>query len=221
LRSDLQLDVNGLVNARGRVTYVCSPNNPTGTVYPRSEIEALSARVPGILLLDEAYADFADGDLTSSAARSDRMISLRTMSKAFGLAGLRVGIAIGPALLIREIEKSRGPYKVNNLAEAAALELLARDADWVRQHIDVVKESRLRLTDELQRRGYTVFPSGGNFILMQVPAVTTAQSLATRLRTLGVAVRPFPALPQVGDCIRVTVGPWSMMQRFLTALTAA
>ena len=221
LRSDRQLDADGLVNARGRVTYVCSPNNPTGTVYPRSEIEELSARVPGILLLDEAYADFADGDLTSFAARSDRMISLRTMSKAFGLAGLRIGIAIGPAVLIREIEKSRGPYKVNNLAEAAALELLARDGDWVRQHIAQVKENRLRLTAELQRSGYTVFPSGGNFVLVQVPAAATAQSLATRLRTLGVAVRPFPALPQVGDCIRVTVGPWSMMQRFLTALTAA
>jgi histidinol-phosphate/aromatic aminotransferase/cobyric acid decarboxylase-like protein len=143
------------------------------------------------------------------------------MSKAFGLAGLRIGIAIGPAVLIREIEKSRGPYKVNNLAEAAALELLARDGDWVRQHIAQVKENRVRLTEEMRDLGLTVFPSGGNFVLAQVPGGATAQSLATRLRTHGVAVRPFPALPQVGDCIRVTVGPWSMMQRFLTALTAA
>ena len=221
LRTDLQLDVGGLVNARGRVTYVCSPNNPTGTVYARADIEELSARVPGILLLDEAYADFAEDDLTSFAVSSERMISLRTMSKAFGLAGLRIGIAIGPARLIAEIEKSRGPYKVNNLAEAAAIQLLSRDADWVREHIAEVKDNRARLVTELENRGFVTLPSGGNFVLVPVPSSTTAQTLATRLRNQGVAVRPFPALPQIGDCIRVTVGPWSLMQRFLTELMNA
>ena len=221
LTSDLQLDVAGLANARGRVTYVCSPNNPTGTVFRRADIEHLLETMPGILLLDEAYADFAEDDFSAAAANSRRMVSLRTMSKAFGLAGLRIGIAIGPAHLVQEIEKSRGPYKVNNLAEAAAVAALERDGAWVRAHAATVKQNRARLAAELTNPGYTVLPSGGNFLLMRVLKPQTAQSLSSSLRARGVAVRPFPALPQLGDCIRITIGPWTLMERFLRELAAS
>ncbi|HXD51599.1 MAG TPA: histidinol-phosphate transaminase, partial [Burkholderiales bacterium] len=221
LTDELQLDVAGLSNARGRVTYVCSPNNPTGTVFRRSDIERLLESVPGVLLLDEAYADFAEDDFTAAAAHSQRLVSLRTMSKAFGLAGLRIGIAIGPAELIHEIEKSRGPYKVNNLAEAAAGAALSRDGAWVRAQAATVKQNRARLATELTNSGYTVLPSGGNFLLVRVPKPKTAQALSSSLRARGVAVRPFPALPQLGDCIRITIGPWNLLERFLSELAAS
>ncbi|HSL72461.1 MAG TPA: histidinol dehydrogenase, partial [Longimicrobiales bacterium] len=217
----LQLDVAGLVAARGRITYVCRPNNPTGTSCSLAELERLAARVPGVLLVDEAYADFAEDDCTSQAAASERTISLRTLSKAFGMAGLRVGLAIGPPALIAEIEKSRGPYKVNHLAEAAGIAALTRDGDWVRERVSEVRANRARLSQHLQQAGYRVLPSGSNFLLLQVPPERTAATLAANLRSRGVAVRPFPALPQLGDCIRVTIGPWSQMERFLSALATS
>jgi len=218
--SSLQLDVAGLAAARPCVTYVCNPNNPTGTVFPREQLLALDDHLPGILLLDEAYADFHDGGLAGEVVRSRRTLSLRTMSKAFGLAGLRIGFAIGPAELIREVEKSRGPYKVNAIAETAALEVLRNDLDWVRDNIVQVRQNRARLMNCLTTMDVRVYESGGNFLLMQSPAPFTAETLAGTLRTKGVAVRAFPALPQLGDCVRVSIGPWELMERFLAELRA-
>lgn len=220
LAPGLRLDAAALAAARPRVTYLCSPNNPTGTVFPREELLALDKQLPGIVLLDEAYADFADGGLAREVVNSRRMLSLRTLSKAFGVAGLRVGFAIGPAALIVELEKSRGPYKVNAVAEAAALEVLRNDRDWVRAGIEQVRRNRARLQEHLAHDGVHVLNSGGNFLLMQTPAPYTAETLAGTLRAKGVAVRAFPALPHLGDCIRVSIGPWELMERFLEELRA-
>ncbi len=150
---------------------------------------------------------------------------LRTFSKAYGLAGLRVGYAIGPAPLIREIEKSRGPYKVTATANAAALAALTEDEPWVRDVVQQVRENRERLVAELRALGLRVWPSQTNFLLVQAPAggaasgePNAARRLGAALRGRGVAVRVFPALPHAGDCIRVSIGPWPLMQRFLDAL---
>jgi histidinol dehydrogenase len=221
LTSALELDVDRLLQSRGRVTYVCRPNNPTGTVFAAADVQALADQLPGVLLLDEAYADFAQRGFTQQAVTMDRVISLRTFSKAFGLAGLRLGFAIGPARLIHEIEKSRGPYKVSNVAEAAALAALTQDGDWIRAAISQVCQNRERLYHDLQQRGFRCWPSGGNFLLVGVPTNSSAAKLAAGLRSRGIAVRPFAGLPQLGDCIRVTIGPWPLMERFLTELVAA
>lgn len=220
LTPELMLDTDAIAAAYPRVTYVCSPNNPTGTVFARDALLALDEQLPGIVLLDEAYADFDDGGLAHEIVRSRRTISVRTMSKAFGLAGLRVGYALGPAKLIFEIEKSRGPYKVNAIAEAAALEVLRNDLDWVQRCIAEVRQNRERLKECLTAAGVRVFDSAGNFLLMQTPAPFSAETLAGTLRTKGVAVRAFPALPHLGDCVRVSVGPWELMERFLAELGA-
>jgi histidinol dehydrogenase len=220
LTGDLRLDVDALVAAGGRVTYVCRPNNPTGTSFSRYQIDTLAARVPGVLLLDEAYADFADDNFTRQAVRSERMISLRTLSKAFGLAGLRVGIAVGPAPLIQEIEKSRGPYKVSQVAEVAGISVLNQDAQWVRGVVREVRQNRLKLKEELERMGFRACDSGGNFVLFRVREGGSALDMAAALRARGVAVRPFPDLVVLGDCLRVTVGPWPLMERFLKELAA-
>ena len=213
------LDVERLVQSRGRATYVCRPNNPTGSVAPRADIEALADRVPGVLLIDEAYASYADDDLGDYAVRSERVISLRTFSKAFGLAGLRIGYALGPAQLIYEIEKSRGPYKVNAIAEAAAIAVLERDRDWFNEIVEQTRTNRQRLFEQLVQLGYAPLSSGANFLCVPLRDTTAAEMAAT-LRNQGVAVRPFAALSGIGECIRVTVGPWSMMERFLAAMAA-
>jgi histidinol-phosphate/aromatic aminotransferase/cobyric acid decarboxylase-like protein len=148
------------------------------------------------------------------------------MSKAFGLAGLRVGYAIGVPALVAEVEKSRGPYKVNALAERAALAALTEDMAWVRKHVAAAIDSRARLTAALQEMGLEPIDSQSNFVLVPLAQAST---VTTRMRALGVAVRPFQGLPAVspalrtsgGDALRISVGPWSAMETALDALRTA
>ena len=223
LGPDFELDDVALLEARGRVTYICNPNNPTGTVLSGERIRRVAREAAGVVLLDEAYADYAGVDLVAEAVASDRLVVLRTLSKAFGLAGLRVGYAIGPVALVREIEKSRGPYKVTAAADAAALAALAGDREWAAANVAVVKENRQRLAAELGAQGFRVWPSGANFLLVQTPEAGipgSAAAFGRRLREQGISVRTFAGLPQAGDCIRVSVGPWPPMRRFLEAARA-
>lgn len=214
----MTLPLDGLLATAAAVVYVCRPNNPTGTQYGRIAMERLAAEATGVVVVDEAYADFADDDLVALAVRSTRLVVVRTLSKAYGLAGLRVGYAIGPAALVREIEKSRGPYKVSGVAEAAALAALADDAEWVAAKVRATVASRARLAEGLQARGVPPLDSEANFLLVPLPTPASATEWAVALRARGVAVRPFPALVGIGDSIRVSVGPWPLMERFLEAL---
>lgn len=165
----------------------------------------------------------ASDDLLLSATTSDRLVVLRTLSKAYGLAGLRVGFAVGAPGVIREIEKSRGPYKVNRLAEAAAVAALDDEEGWVPGILADVRHERGRLATELEQRDLTPLPSGANFLLVPLSPGSaahgmTAPDMTAALRERGVAVRPFPDLPGIGEAIRVTVGPRSEMNAFLQAL---
>jgi histidinol dehydrogenase len=216
LTPTLEIDAGAIVATRARVTYLCRPNNPTGTLFRRDDVETVCSRAAGLVLVDEAYADFADDDMVGFATESDRTVVLRTLSKAYGLAGLRVGYAVGPARLISEIEKSRGPYKVGGLGEAAALAVLRHDAGWVRDRIDDVRTNRARLQDELRRRGMPALPTDANFVLMPVPG--SASRWGAALRSRGVGTRPFAGLPRLGDCLRISIGSWPQLQRFLDAL---
>jgi len=199
--------------------YLCRPNNPTGTVAPRPWVASIMAlcEAPGgpVLLLDEAYADYADDDFMQEAVRSTRTVVVRTLSKSFGLAGLRVGFAVGAPEVIREIEKSRGPYKVNRLAEAAALAALDDPEGWIPGILEATRQGRAALQAGLEARGFRPLPSGANFVL--VPVASAAGTTAG-LRALGVAVRPFPEIPGVGDTIRVSVGPPAELDAFFHAL---
>ena len=117
-----------------------------------------------------------------------------------------------------EVEKSRGPYKVNAVGERAALAALREDMDWVGAQIAEVRSNRARFTEMLRRMGLSPLPSAANFVLVRV---SNAADVAQRMRRSGVAVRPFVALPGVGDALRITIGPWSMMQTALAALEEA
>jgi histidinol-phosphate aminotransferase len=205
-------------------------------------VAAIVARADGLVVIDEAYIDFAGDNLAALAIDSGRAVALRTFSKVYGLAGLRVGFAIGPAPVIAEIEKSRGPYKVSGLAEAAALAALVAGRRDVERTIAFTIENRSKLVDALEAAGHAVLPSAANFVLVGLPEGFQAQSVATSLRRSGVAVRPFgdlfgpavvhsnqkpaaepspiPGVVLSGDWLRVTIGPWPMMQRFLDAFQA-
>jgi histidinol-phosphate aminotransferase len=208
-------DTASFIGTGAAVIYLCSPNNPTGTTLSRRAIETIVARAPGVVILDEAYAEFADSHCLDLVAESKRLVVTRTFSKAFGLAGLRIGYAVAPATLAREIEKSRGPYKVSGPGAQAAIAALTDDRQWVDERIMEARAARAELTRELRRRGLNPLSSQSNFVLAPV---TRAAVVSAGLRERGVAVRPFPELRGIGDAIRITVGPRQMMERFLTAL---
>jgi histidinol-phosphate aminotransferase len=212
------IDPDALVATGARVIYVCSPNNPTGTSVSRGAVTRLLERAPGVVIFDAAYAEFADDDLLDLATSSDRVLVVRTMSKAFGLAGLRVGYAMAAPGIAIEVEKSRGPYKVSAAAERAAVAALGDARGWVCERVTDARGSRVWLTVALGTLGLTPLPSQANFVLVPVNG---AAAVARCMRERGVAVRAFEALPGIGDALRITAGPAPVMERALAALEEA
>lgn len=218
LTSTWDADPEAFVATGARVMYLCSPNNPTGGAMSRAAIEWVVDHAPGLVIVDEAYAEYAGASVVDLIARSDRLLVTRTMSKAFGLAGLRIGYAAGAPPLIREVEKSRGPYKVSVVAERAACAALTDDRTWVQAHVDEAIANRGRLATELATLGLSPLPSAANFLLVPAGATPSAATIVRRMREIGVGVRPYTGLRAIGDAVRVTIGPWDMMDAFLGAL---
>lgn len=213
-------DPGALLEDDPDLIYLCSPNNPTGATLEKRWLEALLRDVGGagpLVILDEAYADFGEEDFLTDALHSERLLVFRTMSKLYGLAGLRVGFGIGPTALVREVEKARGPYKISLLSEAAAVAALRDVSGWREEMVRQTVENRKRLKEALEERGFSPLPSAANFLLLPVEPAD-AQEVNRALRSVGVAARPFPLLPDIGDALRVSIGPWEMMEDFLRAL---
>ena len=227
LTPSFDLDVQRLVEARAKITYICAPNNPTGTGVSRAAVEYVVAHAAGVVLIDEAYAEFAPEVFVDLVERNERVVIARTFSKAFGMAGLRVGYGIASIESARLIERARGPYKVGRLAEQAVLAALEASTEgvmWVKAHASLAIENRERVSTSLRAIGLTVLPSSANFVMVPHPR---ASALASALRTQGVGVRWFGGLPSAipdfarahGAALRISVGPWESMQRLLDAFS--
>jgi histidinol-phosphate aminotransferase len=219
LGPEFELRPEAMKETRARLVYLCNPNNPTGTGIDDDAIERVSADLEGrgVLLIDEAYAEYSGRSSICWAASSPNAIVLRTFSKACGLAGLRVGYAVGPRHLIAALEKSRGPFKVGALAETVATRVLEQDEEWVQTTVERTRTNRERLSAELAEMGLRYWPSAANFLLVSAPG-GNAQAFKEALRDFDVGVRAFPAIPQAGDCVRITIGPWALMECLLSAI---
>ncbi len=216
---DFALDIDAITDTRAAVAYLCSPNNPTGTTLDMTEIRRLLERFDGYVVLDEAYIDFGGRSCIDLVREYDRLLVVRTFSKAYGLAGLRVGYGVGAPQLVCRMEAARGPYKVSLPAELAAVAVLDGEGRrWVHDSVAKARASRRLLQDQLGARGIDFIPSQANFVLVPVP---DAASVAGVLAERGVAVRQFLALPRVGDAVRVTVGPEPAMTTVADALGEA
>ena len=214
-REDGDVDADALLAQRAAITYVCSPNNPTGTGVSPEAIERVVSRAEGLVLVDEAYGEFSGRSAVPLLARAPHLLVTRTLSKAFGLAGLRVGYGLAAPELVQVLEKVRGPYKVNVLGEKAALAALAEDVPWVLRQVEAAVAIRERLRGGLEALGLRALPSSANFLCVPVP---DASVLGRALLGEGIKVRVLRALPGIGDAIRVGVGPWEGMERLLSAL---
>jgi histidinol-phosphate aminotransferase len=221
LGADLDANAEALLAADAEIVYLCSPNNPTGTLVSSEALGRVLARAPGLVIVDEAYIEFGGASLAARAPALGNVLVARTLSKAFGLAGLRVGYGVGAPALVGEVAKARGPYKVNALAERAAVAAVTEGLAWVEEHVLLAVEMRERLDAALRALGLAPLPSAANFVLVPVPADPGAMEIARRMRAAGVAVRPFAALPAIGDALRISVGPWPLLERALGALEGA
>jgi histidinol-phosphate aminotransferase len=215
---DGDADADALIATGARIIYLCTPNNPTGTAHRRATVERVIDRAPGVVIIDEAYAEFADDTFTAEVIAHPHVLATRTLSKSFGLAGLRIGYGVANATLIDEVVKSRGPYKVNAFAETAATAALTDDREWMKSIVAETKTVRARFAGELRARGFSPFPSQGNFVCVPV---RDARSSVARLSERGIAVRGFSKLAVIGDVLRIGLAPWPVLERVLDALPGA
>jgi histidinol-phosphate aminotransferase len=219
LAADHSMDADALLATNARIIYLCSPNNPTGAPTSADTIRKIIANARGLVIIDEAYAEFTGlPGFLSEAPAMERVVVCRTLSKAYGLAGLRVGYGAASARIVEVIEKSRGPFKLNIMAERAAVEALTADAEWVASRVRDAVTSRDRLAAELRTMGLEPLPSVANFLLVPTPK---AFAFAAALRAKGIAIRPFKNLAGIGDAFRITAAPWPVMERALAALRDA
>jgi histidinol-phosphate aminotransferase len=223
LAADFSLDEAALLGAvrerRPALTWIAYPNNPTGNLFDRDAILRVVAASPGLVAVDEAYYAFSAGaTLLDQVGRHPNLLLVRTVSK-LGLAGLRLGVAIGPAPWIAELEKLRMPYNVNVLSACAAEMLLARREVFDAQVASIV-EGRGALEAALDRiPAVRRFPSAANFVLVRVP---DAPAAFEGLRQRGILVRNFHGShPLLAHCLRLTVGTADENAKLIEALASA
>jgi histidinol-phosphate aminotransferase len=205
---------DALASSGAKVIFVCNPNSPFGAPVARADIARLCASTDALVVSDEAYVDFGGESALAILAEHPNLIVLRTFSKSFSLAGLRLGLAFGSAPLMAELAKVKDSYNVSRLAIAAGVAAL-EDAAWMRANVERVCATRERVIAALRAAGHVVAPSAANFFWLECAGETGAQLLA-RLRAKSVLVRYFDE-PRLRTGVRVTVGTDAEMDRFLEA----
>ena len=200
---DYRLPVPGLLAARGMLTLVANPNSPSGTAASVDELAELATTLEGLLVVDEAYVAFADGNALELTQHHDNVVVLRTLSKSHGLAGLRLGFAIAQPPIIDELVKVKDSYNVDTVAMHVGAAALV-DIEYTQRVVERIKTSRHRLTETLHRLGCRVWPSQANFVLVRPPE-GNANEIYQRLEARGILVRYF-AEPALSDTLRITIG---------------
>jgi histidinol-phosphate aminotransferase len=202
------------------LTFLCNPNAPSGTLVALPEIEKLARALSGILVVDEAYIDFADSEGASSIPliqRLPNLVVLRTFSKSFSLAGMRIGLAFAAEEIISGMMKVKDSYNLNRLSLVAATAAL-QDLPWMNRNARRIRQSRKRLSKALQRLGFQVYPSHANFVLARKQG-ENLQPVYEALKSKMILVRYFDR-PGLQDCLRITVGTPKEVQALLKELAA-
>jgi histidinol-phosphate aminotransferase len=201
------------------VVFLCSPNNPTGTVEPAATVEVIADATDGLVVVDEAYGEFADRSAMDLVADDAPLVVVRTYSKVWSMAALRLGFCVAPPWVVQELEKVVLPYHLAVPTQLAGILALQYGAEMDERVALLVRE-RERLRAELDAvEGVTALPSGANFVLLRVH--DDGHALWERLVERGVLVRDFSRWPRLQDCLRVTVGTPEENDAFLAALRAA
>ena len=217
---DFRLDAGsavGLIHeTRPAVTFLCSPNNPTGLVEPVDNVRALLAARPGLLVVDEAYGQFADWSALTLVDESTPLVVTRTFSKTWSMAASRLGYVVGPSWLIAELDKVALPYHLDAAKQIAGRLALQFTDDMDARVAQIVSE-RQRIAATLGKLDLDVFPSGANFVLFR-PRNRPGRQVWQELLDRSILIRDCSGWPRLTDCLRVTVGTSEENDEFLEAI---
>ena len=221
----LGLDVDAVAKCGATVFFLTNPNAPLGVAFATDVVRSLAKAFPGLLVVDEAYAAFADADCVALVSEFPNVVVTRTMSKAHALAGLRVGYALCPPGVAEVLHRVRDSYNVDRLAQVAAAAALD-DREWLDVTVAQVRATRGRLAAALRQLGWQVNPAAGNFVLAAPASAKRAASVETAahcfefLRARKILVRRFPNHRLTEKSLRISVGTEQETDVFLQAVTA-
>jgi histidinol-phosphate aminotransferase len=209
-----------LARQNAALTFLCNPNAPSGTLVSLAEIAKLAGAVSGILVVDEAYVDFAASEGASSIPlirQIPNLIVLRTFSKSFSLAGMRIGLGFACEEIIAGMMKVKDSYNLNRLSLVAATAAL-EDMAWMQRNVERIRRSRTKLSRGLKRMGYQVYPSHANFVLAR-KREQNLEPIYEELKCRNILVRYFDTAG-LQDCLRITVGTPKEVRALLNELAA-
>jgi len=218
--ADFALPVEQLIESKSEILFLTSPNAPTGVRFPLDQIRELAKRFDGVLVIDEAYAEFAEGSALPLLEEFDHVVITRTFSKAYGLAGLRVGYALASPEVINILDRVRDSYNVNRLSQVGAAAAI-QSQEYYTSVINEIKQTRERTRETLLRFGWKVYPSEANFLFAEpvdasgIKGADVAAVLYQFLINAKILVRYFPKHPLTESYLRISIGSPSEMERFI------
>jgi histidinol-phosphate aminotransferase len=202
-KDDYSLPLEELIAADGSVTFIASPNSPSGHVVPTEDLQKLARELSGVLVIDEAYVDFADENALDLVREYENIIIIRTLSKGYSLAGLRLGFGIAHPQLLSGLFKVKDSYNIDAIACAVATVAIT-DQDYKNACVAKIKASKNQLASDLKQLGFIVWDSQANFLLVQPPQ-GNAEYLYQKLKEQKILIRYFNQ-PGLADKLRITVG---------------
>ena len=204
------------INAKTKIIAIANPNSPTGSVATREQIIALADAAPhAVVLIDEAYFHFYGETVIDLVGKFPNLIVARTFSKAYGLAGLRLGLLAGPESMLRWTRRVLSPYSVNSIALSALKAALA-DSGYLHWYVAQVKQARTEFLSGLARMGMRWWPTEANFVLIEIGP--THREFVTAMREQGILVRDRSADPGCDGLVRITIGTPEQMRHALAAV---
>lgn len=209
-----EFPIDELIAAQGAITFIASPNSPSGHSVAPSDLRQLAAKLAGVLVIDEAYVDFAEETALPLVHEFENVLILRTLSKGYSLAGLRLGFAIAQPRLLSGLFKIKDSYNIDAIATLVGTAAM-RDQDYKNECAEKVKQSRATLAIDLQQLGWKVWNSQTNFLLTQPQ--NNAEQIYLALKERGILVRYFKQ-PGLDDKLRITVGTDEQNQTLIEAL---
>jgi len=209
------LDADRLLKAKAKIILLCTPNNPTGNSFDRRAVERLVREHDGPVVVDEAYGEYSESSFLPLVDDFENLIVTRTFSKAYGMAGMRVGYMASNRRMADVMQRVKIPYSLNRVSEAAAIAALANPS-YVEEGVRIVREQRDALSSGLKALGFQPFPSHSNFLLFRSPR--TSSELVSRLAAKGVLIRDFGRLRMLEDCVRTTIGTPELNELLLSKL---
>ena len=220
LTDDFQLDVDAMLGRpddRSKILIMPSPNNPTGNCFRQKDIEEILSKHSGLVILDEAYSEYAGRTMADRVDEFDNLVVLKTFSKVYALAALRVGYAVTNLKVADMLNSVKVPYSLNKISEGAAVAALG-DQAFVKKSIAFVLDQRPKLAAQLKDLGFESFPTDSNFILARAPI--DHKELIAGLKRHGVLIRDFGDKPRTGNCVRMTVGTADLNKVMTDAIVA-